>query len=84
MLSWRVNRTAKDLDLYIYDGKDGRTYDFLNIRYKVDDWRNYENLGTGLIRSSGTMLAKQLKDHAFNISYQGKSIIAELNTTLFN
>jgi len=71
LLSWRVSRTAKDLDLFIYDGKQARIYDLLNNKYSQDNWYNYENLGRSVVRNSDTMIAKSLDKQRNLAQYLG-------------
>ena len=60
LLSWRVSRSAKDLDRLVYDGKKGRIYDILNGKYSDESWLNFNNLGSQEIRLSDTLLARKI------------------------
>ena len=60
LLSWRVSRSAKDLDRLVYDGKEGRIYDILNSKYSDEPWLNFNNLGAQEVRISDTLMARKI------------------------
>jgi hypothetical protein len=57
MLSWRVSRSGKDLDRFVFDGIKGRIYDILNQKYSEEDWLTYESVGDA--RKDLTLLVSQ-------------------------
>jgi len=71
MLSWRVSRSGKDLDRFVFDGKKGRIYDILNHKYTDDNYYNFENLGRSAERASDTMIARKLALSQAKVAYQG-------------
>ncbi|MCO7224353.1 hypothetical protein [Pleionea sp. CnH1-48] len=87
MLSWRVTRTGKDLDRFVFDGKRGRIYDILNRKYSNEDWLNFESLGRSVIGMSDTMIAhtlansKEEVEHLEEANYRG-SLHHKVRTSL--
>ena len=73
MVSWRVSRSGKDLDRFVFDGERGRVYDILNNKYTDDDWYNYENIGASVVRGSDTMIAKSLSTVEKTAVYEGEA-----------
>lgn len=71
MLSWRVSRTGKDLDIFVFDGEKGRIYDVLNAKYSGEDWLNFESLGRSVESASDTMIARTLADAQDRLAYDG-------------
>ncbi|MEX0299522.1 MAG: hypothetical protein AB3N28_10655 [Kordiimonas sp.] len=72
MLSWRVSRTAKDLDRFVFDGQKGRIYDVLNHKYSDEPWLTYSTLGARVIRASDTMIARNLQSGTDTVVYGGE------------
>ncbi|NQZ79468.1 MAG: MBL fold metallo-hydrolase [Colwellia sp.] len=60
MLSWRVSRTSKDLDRFVFDGKKGRIDDILNQRFAEQEWLTYDSVGRSVSGRSDTMIAHDL------------------------
>jgi len=60
MLSWRVSRSAKDLDRFVFDGKKGRIDDILNKKYATQDWLTYDSTGRSVSGRSDTMIVHGL------------------------
>jgi len=73
MLSWRVSRSAKDLDRFVFDGTKGRIYDVLNHKYVEESWITYDSIGLSLTRASDTMLAQALTDFKSTATYKGET-----------
>jgi len=73
VLSWRVSRTSKDLDKFVYDGKNGRIYDILNNKYSEETWLNFATTGSSIVRKSDTMIARSLSSSETKLRYQGQS-----------
>lgn len=73
MLSWRVSRTAKDLERFVFDGTQGRVYDILNFKYTDDTYYSYETIGRSVIRASDTMIARSLTNVSDTAIYQGEA-----------
>jgi len=71
MLSWRVSRTGKDLDIFVFDGEKGRIYDVLNAKYSGEDWLNFESLGRSVVGASDTMIARTLADAQDSLAHDG-------------
>ena len=71
MLSWRVSRSATDLDKFVYDGNKGRIYDILNSKYSNEDWLTYNSVGSSVVRASDTMMARSLIPMPGNVGYEG-------------
>lgn len=71
MLSWRVSRTGKDLDIFVFDGEKGRIYDVLNARYSDEDWLNFESVGRSVVSASDTMIARSLPTAQDSLAYDG-------------
>lgn len=71
MLSWRVSRTSKDLEKFIFDGKSGRIYDILNNKYSNEDWLTYGSTGGSITRKSDTLIAHSLYQNKQEAEYIG-------------
>ena len=74
MLSWRVSRSGKDLDRFVFDGQKGRIYDILNHKYSDEDWLSYDSLGRTVARSSDTLIARALADNKDSTNYLGEAV----------
>jgi len=74
MLSWRVSRSGKDLERFVFDGKEGRVYDVLNQKYLRDDYYSYQNIGAAVERSSDTMLARFLYQNPLSVTFNGEEL----------
>lgn len=71
MLSWRVSRTGKDLDVFVFDGEKGRIYDVLNGKYSDEDWLNFESVGRSVVSASDTMIARTLAGANDSLAHDG-------------
>jgi len=74
MLSWRVSRTSKDLDRFVFDGEKGRIDDILNKKYAEQDWLTYDSLGRSVSGRSDTMIAYELAGKEVKTSYDGETM----------
>jgi len=74
MLSWRVSRTSKDLDRFVFDGVKGRIDDILNKKYAEQDWLTYDSLGRSVSGRSDTMIAYELAAREVKTSYDGEAM----------
>lgn len=73
LLSWRVSRTSKDLEKFIFDGQQGYIYDILNKKYAKEDWLTYTSTGGGIVLRSDTMIAHSLGDNIEVAHYEGEA-----------
>lgn len=73
MLSWRVSRTGKDLDLFVVNDNEARIYDILNRKYSDEDWLTYASLGRSVLSASDTMMAHALPDISETVVYDGET-----------
>ena len=71
LLSWRVSRSAIDLDRFTFDGKLGRTYDILNNKYSDSPWLNYASVGRTELRASDTFIVYRLGQGDLPVNYLG-------------
>lgn len=72
LLSYRVPRTTLDLEKWIYDGTSTVMYDILHEKYSVEDWADFDRLGSSLVRSSDTLQAKRLAGLLNELEYSGE------------
>lgn len=73
MLSWRVSRSGKDLDRFVFDGRRGRVYDLPNKKYEEDDWYDFGTIGRSVTGASDTMIARTLPTLAANARAEGEA-----------
>ncbi|WP_232848588.1 MBL fold metallo-hydrolase [Bowmanella yangjiangensis] len=72
LLSYRVPRTTLDLEKWVHDGTSTLMYDILHEKYSVEDWADFERLGSSLVRSSDTLQAKRLAGLLNELEYSGE------------
>ena len=70
-LSYRVPRTTKDLEKWIFDGKRTVNYDIFHQKYQTVEWAGYDFVGGSIERSSDTMHARQLYSDLQQAEYLG-------------
>lgn len=69
LLSYRVPRTTLDLEKWVHDGKSTIMYDIFHEKYSIENWADFEWLGSSLERSSDTMQARKLVTHLNSSEY---------------
>lgn len=79
LVSWRVNKTNKDLEKFLVADNSARIYDITNKKYHDDNWYNYTNTGSTIERSSDTLIARkiltapQAVSSITQVQYQGEA-----------
>lgn len=71
LLSYRVPRTDLDLEKWIFDGEKTIKYDIYAKKYSYENWVTYDGLGGGIVRTSDTMLARQLNSSLKSAVFEG-------------